>query len=68
LLFIKQLSHQRRGIAAVQNRSRLKNKCKPNDMKQNSKSQAGHSSNTLVGGSTVKPDVSRSFFFARLSK
>lgn len=38
------------GIAAVQNRSRLKNKCKPNDMKRNSKSQAGHSSNTLVGG------------------
>lgn len=28
-------------------------------MKQNSKSQAVHSSNTFVGGSTVKPDCSR---------
>jgi len=38
------------GIAAVQNRSRLKNKCKPNDMKQNIERPARHSSNTLVVG------------------
>jgi hypothetical protein len=33
-----------------ENRSRLKNKCKPNDMKQNRIKSAGHSSNTLVVG------------------
>ena len=43
------------GIAAVQNRSRLKNKCKPNDMKQNIERPARHSSNTLVSRSQFKP-------------
>lgn len=41
------------GIAAVQNRSRLKNKCKPNDMKQKKITSAGHRSNTYVRRSTV---------------
>jgi hypothetical protein len=36
------------GIAAVLNRSRLKNNCKPNDMKSNIERPARHNSNTLV--------------------
>lgn len=35
----------------MQNRSRLKNKCKLNDMKSNRITSAGHSSNTVVVGS-----------------
>lgn len=40
-------------------KSRLKNKCKPNDMNQNIERQAGHGSNTMLAEVPVRIQRSR---------